>query len=78
MTYYIAKSVPGFEDSKLVVRSIRRGGLSIDNYRWFPLDRAPVHQFARQFATLSAAESALNKMHTIGGFFDYQIQEITK
>lgn len=76
MGFYIAKTYPGFSDSVLVVRSLRKGGLSMDVHRWFPLDRCPVHFFARQFKTRDAAEKALRLLHDVGGFTDFSIFEI--
>ena len=76
MTYYIAKTYPGFSDSVLVVRALRKGGLSMDVHQWFPLDRCPVHFFARQFKTRAAAEKVLGKLHDIGGFTDFSIFEV--
>jgi hypothetical protein len=78
MSYYIAKTVKGFEDSRIVVRSILRGGLSMNNHRWFPRDRSPVHHFARIFKTRAAAEKALNSLVSVGGFDDYTIFEMER
>lgn len=72
--FYIAKKN---DNSELCVTSIRRGGLTLDNVRLFfdPNGEIAGHKYwqVRKFSTLKTAESALQKLHTVGGFDDYQI-----
>lgn len=72
--FYIAKKN---DNSELCVTSIRRGGLTLDNVRLFFDTNGEIagHKYwqVRKFSTLKTAESALQKLHTVGGFDDYQI-----
>jgi len=74
--FYVAKKN---DNSELCVTSIRRGGLSLDNVRLFldPNGEIAGHKYwqVRKFSTLKTAESALQKLHTVGGFDDYSIYE---
>ena len=74
--FYIAKKN---DNSELCVTSIRRGGLTLDNVRLFldPNGKIAGHKYwqVRKFSTLKTAESALQKLHTVGGFDDYSIYE---
>ena len=72
--HYIAKIN---ENSELCVTAIRSGGLSLDNVRLFHDMSGAIaaHKYwqVRKFSTLKAAERALEKLHNVGGFDDYQI-----
>lgn len=72
--FYIAKKN---EYSELCVTSIKRGGLTLNNVRLLldPNGEIAGHKYwqVRKFSTLKTAESALQKLHTVGGFDDYQI-----
>ncbi len=62
---------------KIYVTRILRGGLSIDNRFSDPGEHFNVAlALARKFKTLGAAEQALQSMRDVGGFDDYQIEEI--
>lgn len=69
MPYAIAKPT-AFGDGRYYVRSILRGGLSIDNYR---VEDGKFPYLARKFRSLQSAEKALEKMQSVGGFDDYKI-----
>lgn len=72
MVFVIGK--PAFmDDAVYYVTAIKKGGLSIDNMRQKPTGRY-IH--ARRFAKRETAQSALDKMISVGAFDDYQIFEI--
>lgn len=71
--HYIAKKN---DNSELCVTSIRRGEYDIYVRLFFdPNGEIAAHKYwqVRKFSTLKTAESALQKMHTVGDFDDYQI-----
>lgn len=72
--HYIAKKS---DNSELCVTAIRKGGLSLDNVRLlFDYEgKIPGHRYwqVRKFSTLKSAESALEKLRTVGGFDDYNV-----
>ena len=62
---------------RIYVTKILRGGLSIDNRFSDPGERYNVAlAIARKFKTLAAAEKALRAMRDVGGFDDYEIEEL--
>jgi len=74
MAYAIAK--PGTYGTRLYVTAIKRGGLSIDNTRFDPFAKFDARCLARKWKKLESAQKALQALHDIGGFFDYQIEEL--
>jgi len=69
MVYVIAKQ--GTYGARYVVTAIKQGGLSMDNVR-VEEGRALASVWqARTFASQKAADKALERLATVGGYDDY-------